>query len=188
MEEICGRSFPRQSVSEACAEPDPAVAAFRDRPLEGERPFVMADATYLRVRVDHRVQGCALMVAVGLASQGRKEVGGGGRVPQRGLGRQADGGVPHGGERPLGGAEEGVLRHGLRRLPGQAGRARQHCAQSGQAGEGGVATRESAAANLHTDSDLTHAAVRRRHACGFARNEACTPGNGRVGRLMLVNI
>lgn len=32
MEEVCGRSFSKQSVSEACAELDPAVRAFRDRP------------------------------------------------------------------------------------------------------------------------------------------------------------
>ena len=74
MEEICGRSFSKQAVSEACRELDRGVAAFLARPIEGEHPFVMVDATYLRVREDHRVTSKALMVAVGLTPGGLKEV------------------------------------------------------------------------------------------------------------------
>lgn len=74
MEEICGRSFSKQAVSEACAELDSAVDAFRGRRLEGAYPFVMADATYLKVREDRRVRARALMVAIGLTASGMKEV------------------------------------------------------------------------------------------------------------------
>lgn len=35
MEEICGRSFSKQAVSEACSKLDAAVKAFRSRPSAG---------------------------------------------------------------------------------------------------------------------------------------------------------
>ena len=50
MEEICGRSFSKQAVSEACAELDGPVREFRERPIGGSYLFVMDDATYLKVR------------------------------------------------------------------------------------------------------------------------------------------
>lgn len=74
MREICGRPFSKQSVSEACAELDAAVEAFRTRPIESECLFVMVDATYVKVREDHRVVPKALMVAMALTSAGRKEI------------------------------------------------------------------------------------------------------------------
>lgn len=74
MEEICGRSFSKQAVSEACKELDGAVAEFSGRRIEGERPFVMVDATYLKVRQDHRIVSKALLVAMALDLEGRKEV------------------------------------------------------------------------------------------------------------------
>ncbi len=74
MELICGKSFSKQSVSEACGEIDAAVSAFRDRPLEGEYLFAMVDATYLKCREDHRVRSKALMVALGMTPAGTKEV------------------------------------------------------------------------------------------------------------------
>jgi len=73
MEEICGKSFSKQSVSEACAELDDAVEAFRSRPL-GRYLFVMADATYLKVRVDHRIVSRALLIAIGFTEGGTKEI------------------------------------------------------------------------------------------------------------------
>lgn len=74
MEQICGRSFSKQAVSGACAELDGAVARFRDRPIEGDYLFVMVDATYVKVREDHRVRAKALMIAMGFDRAGRKEV------------------------------------------------------------------------------------------------------------------
>ncbi len=55
MEEICGTSFSKQVVSEACKVLDKAVEEFRTRTLDGEYYFVMADATYIKVRENHRV-------------------------------------------------------------------------------------------------------------------------------------
>lgn len=74
MEEICGRPFSKQAVSEACSELDAAVEAFRSRPLGGDYLFVMADATYVKARENHRVVAKALMVAVGFTPKGGREV------------------------------------------------------------------------------------------------------------------
>lgn len=74
MEELCGRSFSRSTVSEACKGLDAQVRRFRDRPLEAEYPFVMVDATFPKAREDHRVRAKALMIAVGLTGEGTKEI------------------------------------------------------------------------------------------------------------------
>ncbi len=74
MEEICGKSFSKQAVSEACRELDAAVERFRSRPLEGDYLFAMADATYLKVREGGRVRAKALLIAIALRRDGRKEV------------------------------------------------------------------------------------------------------------------
>lgn len=74
MEEICGRSFSRSTVSEACRGLDEAVEAYLARPIEGRFPFLMLDATFPKARVNHRIVSRALMIAVGLGADGHKEV------------------------------------------------------------------------------------------------------------------
>lgn len=74
MEEVCGRSFSKQAVSEACKELDDAVSEFRGRRLEHPFPFVIVDATYVKVREDHRVRPKAFLIAIGVSSEGMKEV------------------------------------------------------------------------------------------------------------------
>lgn len=74
MEEICGKSFSKQTVSEACKELDDTVAEFSNRRIEDNYLFVMVDATYLKVRQNHRVVSKVLLVAMGLNSLGRKEL------------------------------------------------------------------------------------------------------------------
>ena len=74
MEELCGKSFSKQAVSEACAELDGAVEAFRTRRIEQPYLFVMADATYLKVREERRIVSKALLVAIGLTPAGTKEI------------------------------------------------------------------------------------------------------------------
>ena len=65
----------KSEVSRICAELDVEVAAFRDRSLV-EQPFryVFLDATYCKARVDHRVLSQAVVVATGVAADGRREV------------------------------------------------------------------------------------------------------------------
>ena len=65
----------KSEVSRICAELDVEVAAFRDRSL-ADQPFryVFLDATYCKARVDHRVVSQAVVVATGVAADGRREV------------------------------------------------------------------------------------------------------------------
>lgn len=74
METLCGKSFSKSSVSEACKQLDEQVEKFRNRPLEEEYPFVIVDATYFKVRHDHRIISNALMIAIGTTAKGRREV------------------------------------------------------------------------------------------------------------------
>ncbi len=65
----------KSEVSRICAELDVEVAGFRDRSL-ADQPFryVFLDATYCKARVDHRVVSQAVVVATGVAADGRREV------------------------------------------------------------------------------------------------------------------
>lgn len=74
MEELCGKHISKQSVSLACKELDEAIEAFCSKPIEQDYLFVMLDATYLKVRVDHRIKSRAFMVALGFKKDGTKEL------------------------------------------------------------------------------------------------------------------
>jgi putative transposase len=65
----------KSEVSRICADLDEDVAAFRDRPLTGTTyPYLFLDATYCKARVGRRVVSQAVVVAVGVAADGRREV------------------------------------------------------------------------------------------------------------------
>ena len=57
-----------------CGEIDGKIAAFLDRPLEGEWPYVWLDATYVKARRDGHIVSVAVIVAVGVNGDGRREV------------------------------------------------------------------------------------------------------------------
>ena len=71
---LCGTSFSKSAVSEVCKDLDKAVNEFRTRPLEEEYPFVMVDATYFKVREDHRITSKAFMIAYGVNGHGHREI------------------------------------------------------------------------------------------------------------------
>ncbi len=64
----------KSEVSRICSELDAEVTAFRNRPLTGEHPYVWLDATYHKVRQDGRVQSMATVVAIGVTSNGERQV------------------------------------------------------------------------------------------------------------------
>ena len=65
----------KSEVSRICAGLDEEVATFRDRDLSSlEFPYVFLDATYCKARVNHRIVSQAVVVAVGVAADGRREV------------------------------------------------------------------------------------------------------------------
>ena len=64
----------KSQVSRLCAEIDERVTAFLDRPLEGDWPYLWIDATYLKVRRNGRIVSVAVVIAVGVNTDGRREV------------------------------------------------------------------------------------------------------------------
>jgi transposase-like protein len=64
----------KSQVSRLCAEIDEKVNAFLNRPIEGDWPYLWIDATYVKVRESGRIVSVAVIVAVGVNSDGRREV------------------------------------------------------------------------------------------------------------------
>ena len=69
-----GMGVSKSQVSRLCQEIDERVGAFLDRPIEGEWPYLWIDATYVKVRQDGRIVSAAVIVAVGVNTDGRREV------------------------------------------------------------------------------------------------------------------
>src|SRR3954466_98915 len=63
----------KSQVSRLCEEIDDRVKAFLDRPIEGDWPYLWLDATYVKVRQNSRVVSVAVIIAVGVNSDGRRE-------------------------------------------------------------------------------------------------------------------
>ena len=64
----------RSSVSKLCKDIDERVTSFLRRPLTGEWPYLWLDATYLKVREGGRVVSVAVIVAVAVTTEGRREI------------------------------------------------------------------------------------------------------------------
>jgi transposase-like protein len=64
----------RSQVSRLCEEIDERVKAFLERPIEGDWPYLWIDATYVKVRQAGRIVSVAVIVAVGVNGDGRREV------------------------------------------------------------------------------------------------------------------
>src|SRR5438105_4412405 len=64
----------KSQVSRLCGEIDDKVAAFLNRPLEGDWPYLWLDATYVKVREQGRIVSVAVIVAVAVSGDGRREV------------------------------------------------------------------------------------------------------------------
>jgi putative transposase len=60
----------KSQVSRLCEEIDDKVKAFLDRPIEGEWPYLWIDATYLKVRRGGRIVSVAVIIAVGVNTDG----------------------------------------------------------------------------------------------------------------------
>jgi len=64
----------KSQVSRLCGEIDERVQAFLNRPIEGDWPYLWLDATYMKVREQGRIVSVAVIVAVAVNSDGRREV------------------------------------------------------------------------------------------------------------------
>lgn len=64
----------KSQVSRLCEDIDVRVKTFLDRPIEGNWPYLWIDATYIKVREGGRIVSVAAIIAVGVNTDGRREV------------------------------------------------------------------------------------------------------------------
>ena len=72
-EQLCGFEVSSTQVSQAAAELDEQLQAWRERPL-GRCPYLYLDAHYEKVRQDGQVRDAAVLKAVGVNAEGKREV------------------------------------------------------------------------------------------------------------------
>jgi putative transposase len=64
----------KSQVSRLCGEIDERVGAFLTRPIEGDWPYVWIDATYVKVRQAGSIVSIAVILAVGVNTDGVREI------------------------------------------------------------------------------------------------------------------
>ena len=72
--ELFGDEVSHETVSQYAQRLDEELEPWRTRTLEGEHPYVFLDARYEKVRLEHRVVDMAVLVAIGVNAEGRREV------------------------------------------------------------------------------------------------------------------
>src|SRR5271168_4393577 len=64
----------KSQVSRLCSEIDERVQAFLNRPIEGDWPYLWIDATYVKVRASGRIVSVAVIISVGVNTDGTREL------------------------------------------------------------------------------------------------------------------
>jgi putative transposase len=72
-EKLCGLEVTSSQVSRAAESLDEELDAWRNRPL-GETPYLILDARYEKVRHGGQVVSCAVLVAIGIDTGGKRSV------------------------------------------------------------------------------------------------------------------
>jgi putative transposase len=73
-EELCGHEFSASSISAINKALDASLAAFAERPLPDPYPYLILDARYERVRENDVVTSRAVLVAVAVDGEGRRQI------------------------------------------------------------------------------------------------------------------
>jgi putative transposase len=73
-EELCGHGFSASAVSEAAARLDASLKAFFERKLSEPFAYLILDARYERVREAGVIASQAVLVAIGVDQEGRRQV------------------------------------------------------------------------------------------------------------------
>lgn len=73
LEELCGSSVSSTHVSHCAAKLDENLAHWRNRPL-GTFAYVILDARYEKVRQAGRVLDCAVLIALGVGPDGKRQI------------------------------------------------------------------------------------------------------------------
>src|SRR5699024_3805757 len=75
VEELCGKSVSKSFVSSLTKQLDPMVKEWQHRSLSGTNyPYVMTDVLYIKVREDHRVLSKICHIAIGITTDGEREI------------------------------------------------------------------------------------------------------------------
>ena len=64
----------KSQVSRLCEDIDERVDEFLNRRIEGDWPYIWIDATYVKARQNGRIVSVAVIIAVGVNTDGRREV------------------------------------------------------------------------------------------------------------------
>ncbi len=72
-EQLCGAAISSSHVSRAAKELDEGLQAWRERPL-GTYLYLYLDARYEKVRQDGQVQDAAVLIAVGVSPDGKRDI------------------------------------------------------------------------------------------------------------------
>jgi putative transposase len=73
-EELCGHAFSASTVSQMNQQLDAALTRFARRHLEEEYPYLILDARYEKVREEGVIRSRAILIALGINWDGRREV------------------------------------------------------------------------------------------------------------------
>jgi transposase-like protein len=73
-EELCGHTFSASTISQINKGLDGALARFANRPLEEAYPYLILDARYERVRIDGVIRSQAVLIAIGINWEGRRQI------------------------------------------------------------------------------------------------------------------
>jgi len=73
-EELCGHEFSASAISRINQGLDQALESFARRRLEEAYPYLILDARYERVREDGVIRSRAVLLAVGINAEGRRQV------------------------------------------------------------------------------------------------------------------
>src|SRR6476620_1474170 len=73
-EELCGHSFSERAISGFNKKLDEELGRFSRRQLESEYPYLILDARYEKVRENAVIRSRAVLVAIGIVGDGRRQV------------------------------------------------------------------------------------------------------------------
>lgn len=73
-EELCGHSFSASTISQINKGLDASLARFANRRLEEDYPYLILDARYEKVREDGVVRSQAVLVAIGINGEGKRQI------------------------------------------------------------------------------------------------------------------
>jgi len=73
-EELCGHSFSASSISAIVKRLDEQLAQFASRTLEEAYPYLILDARYEKVRDCGSIRSRAVMIAIGIDWEGRRQI------------------------------------------------------------------------------------------------------------------